>query len=392
LKRKVLLTALALAFLGVSVVASASLSFAVGETPPQEEQEKMRNFMQSMGWTDVTMFYDGGPENILKAIGQIGDVAVKAEVEFFQGVWLYRLKSFSTNLNILPSKTPEELSDTAKKAVKAYGETFNLTLFEEYANMIPQRIEENKMVEKRFISGDLDVTVALNVTSTKEEWDYYDYDSFKWIHYKLENLYELEWLYYKLGNYMLYPCRVFNLKIMTSGIITCFGRTGRYLASSVVNITEEDAIAKAKPYAEEYAQNYNRKIVSTEALLVLWNDPYCKRSNSSEALYPVWFINFEFDETIRLDSFEGVYGYHVNIWADNCEVYNYEPLFLGRGEDSINQPSSYAFLLIALPIGVVAVLLGVGIHKNRGKNRIINKAFSLLPNKLQQTLKKHSCR
>jgi hypothetical protein len=200
--------------------------------------------------------------------------------------------------------------------------------------------------------------------------------------------YLFRWGYCKFGNYIIEGVpRIIEISMAKNGLITYFGYYDKYVASWEVNISKETALAIARTYAEEYAQNHSRKIASEKARLILFTG----RENDSNACCPGWTITFTFDEIIPIDDYTGVLGYTVYMWADNGEIFNNTPIPTPSGGiDEYLKPKSspYTVLLIVVPLGIATVMLSVGMHKIRGRNKALAKTVSLLPNKLQQTLKK----
>lgn len=350
MERKIIvLVGLLCVLLNVSV---ASLSFA-GEPLTPEDETLIKNFMTNViRWTNVTSITPQELPWDYAAQGKINDALVQARVCFEDGVvWGYELLS-SPNPNNISNKTVEECLSMVKNSVKAYGELFNYSLCNLFASMVPESVAENTTIESE--------GMGLKITITEE------------------NL-KLDWGHYKLGNYTL--CDVATIiwfKISKKSLITDFGRATGYLATSEVNITKEQAIAMALPYAEAYAQNHGRTIQSIEAIMVLNN-----RRNESEALYPMWLIKFIFDE--RDDTL--IYGYNAAIWADTGDLHYSGELCKPSGI-SVGKPlPPFMLTLTAILIGAVIFLSGVGIYKYRRKHKAIAKSFSLIPDKIQHALK-----
>lgn len=93
-----------------------------------------------------------------------------------------------------------------------------------------------------------------------------------------------------------------------------------YVATTDVNVTEEQAIAMATPYATAYAKLYGQTIAATNATFDFARDVGCVRGDNF-AIYPRWTVSFTFDKVNN----ESVSEYAVAIWADNGQVYYNEP-------------------------------------------------------------------
>jgi hypothetical protein len=89
-----------------------------------------------------------------------------------------------------------------------------------------------------------------------------------------------------------------------------------YVTTTAVNVSEEEAIAMAVPYATVYANLHGRTILFTNATFDFARDIGCVRGDDF-AIYPRWTVSFTFD----IVNNESVYGYAVALWADNGQVY-----------------------------------------------------------------------
>jgi hypothetical protein len=369
MKRKIaVLIALATAFLNFSVV---SLSFAAQQPLTQEEQEAVKAFMLNViGWNNISSIKMGdGPSDYIVG-GAINGSNAEGRVCIENGIiWSYGLTSFPS----LPNKTAEECLGIAKNSVKAYGELFNFSLCKLFADMVPETLEGYEITEVKyefygFVTEDTS-NVKGAIIIEKENMAL----EIRLTAYGLK----FKWGYYRLGNYTLSygVASIAGIEVFENGLIKHFSYSNWSLATSEVVITKEQAIEIAKPYAEAYAQNNSRTITCERAGLFL-----CLRNDTHA---PVWAAYFAFDE--RGDSW--VIGYRVDVLADTGEVRNHEPFMVPLGSISRKPLSPLTLALIAVPIGAAIVLSSVGIHKYRKKPKVVLNAFSLLPNKLQQTLK-----
>jgi len=230
-------------------------------------------------------------------------------------------KSFSDYLNL------------AKRAVQNFGALFNLTWCEEYARMIPATIEGNSTIESQ--NALLEIAYSENCST---QLDLLRYIKFSWFD--------------KKDNFTVHSL---SLALSKTGLVTSFLRNLCYVATTEVNVSKEQAINIARPYAESYAAKYNLNIVSVNVTLKLERDWEWTRGNDNYAMYPEWLVSFTFDKVEN-----GVVGYSVLIWADSGTVHDYGPQgFYANGK--ADTPSSVAFGLIAtailLPIIAVQLLL-----------------------------------
>jgi hypothetical protein len=93
-----------------------------------------------------------------------------------------------------------------------------------------------------------------------------------------------------------------------------------YVATTDVNVSEEEATALATPYATVYANLHGQTIAATNATFNFARDVSCVRGDNF-AIYPRWIVSFTFDKVNN----ESVSGYAVAVWADNGQVYYNEP-------------------------------------------------------------------
>ncbi|MEM2972436.1 MAG: hypothetical protein QW270_08485 [Candidatus Bathyarchaeia archaeon] len=118
-----------------------------------------------------------------------------------------------------------------------------------------------------------------------------------------------------------FPGDYFVVSVSKNGLLThILDNTLYYVATTDVNVSIDEAISKALPYAEEYASQHGQEITAVDATFELTKDIGCVRGDNF-AIYPQWSVWITFDKVNE----ENIFGYVVMIWADNGEVYHYEP-------------------------------------------------------------------
>lgn len=114
-----------------------------------------------------------------------------------------------------------------------------------------------------------------------------------------------------------------------------------------VNISKETAIQMALELAQNLTEEIGAQIKSVEATLQF--DGSSERGDCY-LLYPEWDIVINYDKT-----YNGIYGYAVNIWADTGKVsYAAAQFFLGSTE--ANQPFNPLIILILATFIVASFL------------------------------------
>lgn len=161
--------------------------------------------------------------------------------------------------------------------------------------------------------------------------------------------------YSRRVNGYTFPGDCFAIQVSKNGLLSSLlDNTVYYVATTVINVTRDEAIALATPNATAYANKFGQTIAVTNATLVLVRDLWSVRGDDL-AMYPEWSISFTFDKGNN----ESVSEYDVSIWADNGQVYYsqpqgyYAPSNAGPGASALWQIVAFATGLIVLfPIAV----------------------------------------
>ncbi len=128
-----------------------------------------------------------------------------------------------------------------------------------------------------------------------------------------------------------------------------------------INISKEEAIEIARPYAEEFADEYGSEITGINATLYFmrdWHTLHPDNDNNTMLLYPKWTVRFEFYGDIK-----PVTGLYASIWADNGEVYNTGKSGTYGSHPPSPVPRSMPWNII-IPILIVSVVtFAVAYHK-----------------------------
>jgi hypothetical protein len=94
-------------------------------------------------------------------------------------------------------------------------------------------------------------------------------------------------------------------------------------------VSAEQAIHTATSYLTQYLSDKNRTVTEIDAALYMVPDINGKRSSDSYARYPLWDVTVYFNESAHTSPYFDfsqrtqqwyIYGYTVEIWADNAQV------------------------------------------------------------------------
>jgi hypothetical protein len=116
------------------------------------------------------------------------------------------------------------------------------------------------------------------------------------------------------------PVLLFQTVFAKTGVLTSFiDNMGVYtVATTRVTLSEQDAIALARSFIDEYAMANSQTVKTIKTELAYVKDYYNERGYSHLA-YPKWSVEAIFN-TSNTKSAHGVYGYSVLIWADSGEI------------------------------------------------------------------------
>jgi len=188
----------------------------------------------------------------------------------------------------------------AYRFIEAYGMFFNLRYCSKFLEMLSTAIQSgNNVVESENLT--LRILCSSNDTSRFVKLRY---------NYKFEG-YEVDIM-------------SLDMSVSKNGVVTDFSDTFNICSipkNVHINVSKEEALMMARPYAERYARQHNVKIIETKVGLGFPRDMDCKRGSDPTAVYPEWSVEFFFDRLLE----DGTYGYQVGIWADIGEVEYHGP-------------------------------------------------------------------
>lgn len=239
-------------------------------------------------------------------------------------MWAYSLHGEFRDSNL----TLWDRLKVANKSLASYQKFVGTLDYSRLIEMLSTAIEaENQCIE--------DEEFALNISYTEDCSTLYGYMENTVIRFTR-----------KVNGYRL-PGDYFVMSVSKDGLLThIVDNTIFYVATTVVNVSMEQAISKALPYAEAYAHSHGQKVNAVNATFEFVRDLGCVRGDNF-AIYPQWRVWITFDKVNE----EYVSEYAVMIWADNGDVYHYGPQALPSYEGSANLGSSWQ--LVAVTVAIV---------------------------------------
>lgn len=241
-------------------------------------------------------------------------------------MWTYSLQGEFRNNNLIFWDSLK----VANKSLASYQKFVGASNYNRFIGMLSKAIEaKNQHTE--------DEEVVLNISYTENCFTQSDYMESTVIRFTR-----------KVNGYRL-PGDYFMLSVSKDGLLThIVDNTIFYVATSVINVTMEQAINKALSYAEVYARPYGQKVVAVNATLEFSRDVGCTRGDNF-AMYPQWTVWVTLDKVNE----ENVYAYAVMIWADNGEVYHHSPQ--GFYKSSSGNAGANSLWLVAAIVVIVAL-------------------------------------
>lgn len=169
----------------------------------------------------------------------------------------------------------------------------------------------------------------------------------------------------KINGRFAMPHRSVTLSVSKSGMLTRFiDNLGIYqVATTNVNVSEEEAIDIAMPHIEAYARKNGPEVESIEAALEFTSDITSSRGDRF-LIYPKWNIFATFDEINE----ENVLGYAVMIWADNGKAYHHGPQGV-LPPTGVSKPVYSSWLFVVIIIVISALSGAIALTKRRSKAR-----------------------
>lgn len=349
-KRKILL---AIAFFaGLLIVWSLSNGFAYAVSG-FDMMEFAPKFFKDVAEIDVEGYYIFVCSDTYIS----GELIIKNDrfnvfIELRNGkVWFYALGKLYGVLE--GNLTVYDCLAIASRRLRLYQKFFDALYCDRFVEMLSAAIKaKNLTVEDEDFS--LDISYRENCSTRL------DYERYVMLHYIP-----------KLNGYTL-PGGGFVMSISKNGLLTFLCDASMdYVATTEVNVTEEQAINLALPYAEAYAREHGQRIIEVNATFGFARDTDCVRGDIL-AMYPRWSVWITFDKINE----ENVFAYAVLIWADNGEAYYHCPQGDYGPPPKGSLSANPLWLLAAATVAVVILfpVLGTYAHaKHKARKRDGNK-------------------
>jgi hypothetical protein len=178
---------------------------------------------------------------------------------------------------------------------------------------------------------------------------------------------QIEWFKKTMG--YVSELQRFSMTISEKGFLTfCMDTLSLYhVATTTINVSKQEALNASTRIIEDYANQHEQKIVSTNVTFSWTRDSTRQRGNDDYAVYPAWSVKATFDKTNE----EHVCGYDVNVWADNGQVAWGSEEGLRGAPESIDSTYDNSNLLLTLTtIATVLAFICVGMYlRHRNKTR-----------------------
>ena len=161
------------------------------------------------------------------------------------------------------------------------------------------------------------------------------------------------------------PLMSMRLTISETGLLTELydGISIHHVATTNVTMSEDQAIALAEPFIQDYGAENGQNISAINATFEYRQDVLQQRGDTS-ALYPSWDIEAWYDH-VENDT----YGYSVIFWADNGQVSAAGPDTLVGSPTGTNNPFDWRLLLLPCSVITFAGAFGVYQHRRLRKRR-----------------------
>ena len=272
-----------------------------------------------------------------------GNYTFNVLITFIDGkFWSY---SLNPELNkMVGEKTLNDSLFVASWAIEGYRGLFNATYCDGLEEMVSTALQNQTLIVENNDSL-LKVSYVENCSTLL---DYRRYTGLQW--------------FKKIKNQFTDGSQSISMSVSKNGLLTLFvdNLAIFYLASTDINISEEEALNITMPYAEAYASEHGQRIVLVNATFEWVRDLDSSRGDDF-AIYPMWLVSMTFDKMNN----ESVSAYGASIWADNGQIVRHGPrIILATPESSDN-----AYLWLIFPvIGAVPVLICLGTYlKRKGK-------------------------
>jgi hypothetical protein len=170
-----------------------------------------------------------------------------------------------------------------------------------------------------------------------------------------ENGHSFRWQYID-PNGLEVDFKTFFIKVFDEGYLNFVDWWGViYIGSMEINISEEQAIEIALPYAQEWAEEHGRTIESVNASL-----SYDRFERGDRyTVYPKWLVDIDFTGGI----IDHIFGYCVSIWADTGEVKS------AGAAGVVSDDTNYPLELYVAPILALVTLASIVVYRKRFRKK-----------------------
>lgn len=262
--------------------------------------------------------------------------------------WIYDLDLSSVQL--VGDKTLDDSLSVTIQATQEYQGLFNATHCDGLVEMISAALQNQSLV----IENDNALLKISHVKNCSTPLDYKRYIHLQW--------------FKKTKNQFTITAQSIIMSVSKNGFLTAFmdNLATHYVASTDINISEEEAINISIPYAEAYAEKHGQEILLTNTTLEWHRDMNSLRGDDF-AIYPVWIVSMTYNKTNEVN----VCGYGVLIWADNGEIVRHGPRIFF--ETTNGGHNSYLWLMLALIPIVLAFTCSMPYSRRKDKNKRVKK-------------------
>ena len=286
--------------------------------------------------------------DFINVVFENGSNRFKASINLIDGrIWSYKLCLLSGNLG--PDKLGfDDCLRVAYNAIEDYRMLSNASYCVEFAQLVLTVLKNESL------------TIDLNNPSpTNEEPSFFrglillarvdgEMGSLEIIYDKESSTVTFIW-FEKIKGRWITIWRSINLRVsLKTGLVTSLGDSMMHyeVATTDVNVSEEEAIKIAMPYIQAYARKNLLLIKKIEATFSFETDSSLDRRqdrNGFYLIYPRWSVTATFDRVTP----QNVFAYTVMIWADNGKVYHHGPqgYFSPDGGNNIYQLWPLSFVL-----------------------------------------------
>ena len=253
--------------------------------------------------------------------------------------WFFSMTPFSIN-QTGPEVSLDDCLIIAENAITNYQAFFNASHCSGFAQMIPDTMQLSN-----FTAEEGNKLLEINCSGSAKQF----------------NAVTLRWFEKVDGSKTPFMSTV--MKISETGVVVSFvDNLSKYkVATTVVTVSETEAINAAMPYIESYAEENNRRIGPVEATFAYSVDITALRGDP-HLIYPIWSV-FGYFESSHEDH---IVAYGVMLWADTGEVYHQGAQ--GYFDDSSQDIPSYSYIVIAAVV-VSLFFVRLVLIKRRGKNQ-----------------------